>query len=138
MATRLKNRKVEFTGQLSEKKLSEIMGISTIVISPSLSDSIPLTAFEAMSCGSILVASDIPAHRQWETYDHPIFFFDKEKVAKPLWNLAGGRAEEPEVLGPPRRRGHVRDVRLRHGDAAARAVGKPGLLPVPRSKDAAG
>jgi len=74
----LQNRNVEFTGQLSEKKMSEIMGISKIVISPSLSDSIPLTAFEAMSCGSILVASDIPAHRQWENYGHPIFFFDKE------------------------------------------------------------
>ena len=75
---RLVDTNVEFTGQLSEIELAKIMGISKIVISPTFSDSIPLTAFEAMSCGSILIASDIPAHRQWETYGHPIFFFDKE------------------------------------------------------------
>ena len=73
---RLVDTNVEFTGQLSEKELSKIMGISKIVISPSFSDSIPLTAFEAMSCGSVLIASDIPANRQWENSGHPILFFN--------------------------------------------------------------
>ncbi len=74
--SKLKDFNVDFTGQLSEESLAEIMGQSKIVISPSLSDSIPLTAFEAMACGSILIASDIPAHRQWDSMGYPIVFFD--------------------------------------------------------------
>ncbi|MBE28197.1 MAG: hypothetical protein CMB06_03685 [Euryarchaeota archaeon] len=73
---RLVDTNVEFTGQLSEIELAKIMGISKIVISPTFSDSIPLTAFEAMSCGSVLIASDIPAHRQWENSAYPILFFN--------------------------------------------------------------
>ena len=74
--SRLVDINVEFTGQLSEIELAKIMGISKIVISPTFSDSIPLTAFEAMSCGSVLIASDIPAHRQWENSNYPILFFN--------------------------------------------------------------
>ena len=74
--SRLVDINVEFTGQLSEIELAKIMGISKIVISPTFSDSIPLTVFEAMSCGSVLIASDIPAHRQWENPNYPILFFN--------------------------------------------------------------
>ena len=69
---------IEFPGYLSQDELARIMGSSKIVISPSLSDSIPLTAFEAMACGSVLVASDIAAHKQWTDRDYPLLLFETQ------------------------------------------------------------
>lgn len=73
---KLTNANVHFTGQLSEAELSKLMGLCKVVISPSFSDSIPLTVFESMACGSIIIASDIPAHRQWENTGYPISYFE--------------------------------------------------------------
>ena len=78
----LENHNVEFTGQLTEKELGEIMGKSKVVISSSLSDSIPLTIFEAMACGSILVVSNNHGHRQWDKEEYPILFFGKNDSRK--------------------------------------------------------
>jgi len=69
---------IEFPGYLPQDELAKIMGRSKIVISPSLSDSIPLTVFEAMACGSVLVASDIVAHRQWANRDYPLLLFEPQ------------------------------------------------------------
>lgn len=69
---------IEFPGYLPQDELARIMGRSKIVISPSLSDSIPLTAFEAMACGSVLVASDIAAHKQWADRDYPLLLFETQ------------------------------------------------------------
>ena len=78
----LEGHNVEFTGQLTEKELGGIMGKSKIVISSSLSDSIPLTIFEAMACGSILIVSNNHGHRQWDKEDYPILFFGKNDSRK--------------------------------------------------------
>mgnify|MGYP002838201740 CR=1 FL=1 len=78
----LEGHNVEFTGQLTEKELGSIMGKSKIVISSSLSDSIPLTIFEAMACGSILIVSNNHGHRQWDKEDYPILFFGKNDSRK--------------------------------------------------------
>jgi len=79
---KLINHNVDFTGQLSENELGRIMGKSKIVISSSLSDSIPLTIFEAMACGSILIASNNHGHRQWDKEEYPILFFGKNDSQK--------------------------------------------------------
>lgn len=78
----LEDYNVEFTGQLEEEELGEIMGKSEVVISSSLSDSIPLTIFEAMACGSILVVSNNHGHRQWDKEEYPILFFGKNDSRK--------------------------------------------------------
>ena len=78
----LEGHNVEFTGQLTEKELGGIIGKSKIVISSSLSDSIPLTIFEAMACGSILIVSNNHGHRQWDKEDYPILFFGKNDSRK--------------------------------------------------------
>ena len=78
----LENHNVTFTGQLTEKELGKIMGKASVVISSSLSDSIPLTVFEAMACGSILVVSNNHGHRQWDKEEYPIFFFGKKDSRK--------------------------------------------------------
>ena len=69
---------IEFPGYLPQDELARIMGRAKIVISPSLSDSIPLTVFEAMACGSVLVASDIAAHKQWTDRDYPLLLFETQ------------------------------------------------------------
>ena len=78
----MEGHNVEFTGQLTEKELGGIMGKSKIVISSSLSDSIPLTIFEAMACGSILIVSNNHGHRQWDKENYPILFFGKNDSRK--------------------------------------------------------
>jgi len=78
----LEDHNVEFTGQLEEEELGKIMGKSKVVISSSLSDSIPLTIFEAMACGSILVVSNNHGHRQWDKEEYPILFFGKNDSRK--------------------------------------------------------
>ena len=79
---KLVDHNVDFTGQLTEKELGEIMGKSKVVISSSLSDSIPLTIFEAMACGSILIVSNNHGHRQWDKEEYPILFFGKKDSRK--------------------------------------------------------
>jgi glycosyltransferase involved in cell wall biosynthesis len=79
---KLVNHNVDFTGQLTEKELGMIMGKSKVVISSSLSDSIPLTVFEAMACGSILIVSNNYGHRQWDKEKYPILFFGKKDAQK--------------------------------------------------------
>ena len=71
-------KNVEFTGQISEIKLAEIVGKAQLVISPSLSDSIPLTILEAVACGTPVVASDIAANQHWVDEKLPVYIFDKD------------------------------------------------------------
>ncbi|MDG1545732.1 MAG: glycosyltransferase, partial [Candidatus Poseidoniia archaeon] len=71
-------KNVEFTGHINEGKLAELVGKAQLVISPSLSDSIPLTILEAVACGSPVVASNIPANQNWVDEKLPVYIFDKE------------------------------------------------------------
>ena len=101
----LEGHNVEFTGQLTETELGKIMGKSRVVISSSLSDSIPLTIFEAMACGSILVVSNNHGHRQWDKEEYPIFFFgknDPRKLADFIIKSCSNKAlmEEALMQGP--------------------------------------
>ena len=97
----LENHNVEFTGQLTETELGKIMGKSKVVISSSLSDSIPLTIFEAMACGSILVVSNNHGHRQWDKEEYPILFFgknDSQKLADFIIELCANESLLKEAL----------------------------------------
>lgn len=71
-------KNVEFTGHIDEEKLAELVGKAQLVLSPSLSDSIPLTILEAVACGTPVVASDIPANQNWADEELPVFIFDRE------------------------------------------------------------
>jgi len=71
-------RNVQFTGQISEIELAKIVGSAQLVISPSLSDSIPLTILEAVASGTPVVASNIPANREWVERELPVFLFETE------------------------------------------------------------
>ena len=78
-------RNVQFTGQISETKLAEIIGKAELVLSPSLSDSIPLTILEAVASGTPVVASNIPANQAWVDRELPVFLFktgSSEDLAK--------------------------------------------------------
>ncbi len=70
-------KNVEFTGQINEEKLAEFVGEAKLVISPSLSDSIPLTILEAVACGAPVVASDIPVNQNWVDRGLPVTIFNK-------------------------------------------------------------
>ena len=71
-------KNVQFTGQISENELAGIVGKAQLLISPSLSDSIPLTILEAVACGTPVVASSIPANQKWVDAQLPVFLFEKD------------------------------------------------------------
>ena len=71
---------VTFTGQLKIEKLAKIVGQAKLVISPSLSDSIPLSVLEAVACGTPVVASDILANKKWVDAGLPVTIFDKHSA----------------------------------------------------------
>ena len=80
-------KNVQFTGQISETKLAEIIGKAELVLSPSLSDSIPLTILEAVASGTPVVASNIPANQAWVDRELPVFLFktgNSEDLAKKI------------------------------------------------------
>ena len=71
-------KNVKFTGHIDEEKLAEFVGKAQLVVSPSLSDSIPLTILEAVACGTPVIASDIPANQHWVDEKLPVYIFDKD------------------------------------------------------------
>lgn len=75
-------KNVQFTGQISETELANIVGKAQLVISPSLSDSIPLTILEAVASGTPVVASNIPANQKWVDAQLPVFLFEKDSSAE--------------------------------------------------------
>ena len=70
-------KNVQFTGQISEIELAKIIGKAQLVISPALSDSIPLTILEAVASGTPVVASNIQANQKWVNAQLPVFLFEK-------------------------------------------------------------
>ena len=74
-------KNVQFTGQISERELADIVGKAQLVISPSLSDSIPLTILEAVASGTPVVASNITANQKWVAAQLPVFLFEKDSSA---------------------------------------------------------
>ena len=80
-------KNIQFTGQISERELASIVGSAQLVISPSLSDSIPLTILEAVASGAPVIASNIPANQAWVDRELPVFLFktgDSEDLAKKI------------------------------------------------------
>ena len=73
-------KNVQFTGQISENELAGIVGKAQLVISPSLSDSIPLTILEAVASGTPVVASNILANQKWVDAGLPVTIFDKNSA----------------------------------------------------------
>ena len=71
---------VKFTGQLEIEQLAKIIGKAKLAISPSLSDSIPLSVLEAVACGTPVVASDILANQKWVDAGLPVTIFDKHSA----------------------------------------------------------
>ncbi len=56
-----------FYGKVQQSKIAEVLKDSHLFVSVSLSDGNNISLNEAMACGSICVASDIPANTQWIT-----------------------------------------------------------------------
>ncbi len=56
---------VRFFGKVSQGELSDILKRSHLFVSVSLSDGNNISLNEAMACGVVCIATDIPANRQW-------------------------------------------------------------------------
>ena len=56
---------VEFPGYVSNDVLSILTGKALVMVSPSLSDGVPVSLLEGLACGCALVTSDIPANHFW-------------------------------------------------------------------------
>ena len=98
-------KNVKFTGHIDVGKLAEFVGKAQLVISPSLSDSIPLTILEAVACGTPVVASDIPANQHWVDEKLPVYIFDKDDpkdLAEKILEIIGNQSilEDALQYGP--------------------------------------
>ncbi|HEY4798283.1 MAG TPA: glycosyltransferase [Bacteroidia bacterium] len=56
---------VKFFGKTSQEELVQTLKSSHVFISTSLSDGNNISLNEAMACGNVCIATDIPANRQW-------------------------------------------------------------------------
>jgi glycosyltransferase involved in cell wall biosynthesis len=56
---------VTFYGQVPQIKIAEVLNNSHLFISVSLSDGNNISLNEAMACGALCIATDIPANTQW-------------------------------------------------------------------------
>ena len=56
---------VTFWGKISQDELVKILQTSHVFVSVSLSDGNNISLNEAMACGDLCIATDIPANRQW-------------------------------------------------------------------------
>ena len=110
---------ISIPGILPEDELANLMGRARVVVTPALSDSIPLTALEAMASGAVLVASDIKANRQWASTSAPVLLFppsDADALAKALVRALTeeGLSQQALEQGPP-----LVDANWRWDEAAA-------------------
>lgn len=69
---------VEFLGFVEDQQLHHLYAQSLALVQPSLSEGFGLTGIEAMACGGLVLASDIPVFR--EVYAEHAFYFDPQKV----------------------------------------------------------
>lgn len=79
--------RVEFLGFVKDQRLKDLYAQSLALIQPSLSEGFGLTGVEAMACGALVLASDIPVFR--EVYADRAIYFDP-KSEKSLVNAIKG------------------------------------------------
>ncbi len=94
-------KQVEFTGYLSDQELVEAVSSSLALVQPSLSEGFGLTGVEAMSCGTPVLASDIPIFR--EIYKQAPLYFDPHQADSLI--SAVNHIKQPEVRNSRIRQG---------------------------------
>jgi glycosyltransferase involved in cell wall biosynthesis len=57
--------RVKFLGYVSYQEMVKLYNLSDFVISLASTDSSPMSVLEAMSCGKVVIASDLPSLRDW-------------------------------------------------------------------------
>jgi len=57
--------RVTFLGQVPYKEMVKLYNVADVVVSLATTDSAPISVLEAMACGNIVVASDLPSLREW-------------------------------------------------------------------------
>jgi glycosyltransferase involved in cell wall biosynthesis len=70
--------KIEFVENPGDSELINLYQNATATIVPSYSEGFSLTAVEALTCGSVVLASDIPVHR--EIADEAAIYFDPKNI----------------------------------------------------------
>ena len=82
--------RVQFLGEVSADVLAELMRRATILVSPSEFESFGMAVLEGIAYGNIMLASDIPAHRELIEHGQTGFlidFHDSDRVAKTIMEL---------------------------------------------------
>jgi glycosyltransferase involved in cell wall biosynthesis len=72
---------VLFGGYISQKELPRYYNMADIYISPSHVDGSSVSLMEAMGCGLPCLISDIPANKEWVTYDENGWLFPDGDVS---------------------------------------------------------
>lgn len=78
---------VTFTGKIPQPEMVRLLNQTNLFVTVSLSDGNSLSLAEALNCGAVCIATDIPANRQWITHGQNGFLVaidDVEGLAKLL------------------------------------------------------
>ena len=91
------DRSVNFHGRLDDAGMAAVLARCKISVSVPTSDATSVAMLESMACGLAVVASDLPANRQWITPDLLVPAGDARALAGVLQQLASDDARMHQV-----------------------------------------
>lgn len=120
--------RVDFHGRLDDAGMAAVMARCKVAVSVPASDATSVSLLESMACGLAVVASDLPANRQWLPADCLVPVDDADALAVALQRLADddARCQRHASDNAERmRRDGSRDAQMDRADALYRRLLKP-------------
>lgn len=112
--------RVDFHGRLNDAGMAAVMARCKVAVSVPASDATSVSLLESMACGLAVVASDLPANRQWLPADCLVPVDDADALAATLQRFAdddAGCAMRAAANAERMRRDGSRDAQMDRADA---------------------
>lgn len=122
---------VRFHGRLDDAGMSAVMARCRVAVTVPASDATSVSLLESMACGLAVVASDLPANRQWLAADNLVPVDDDAALADRLFALAYDDAAcraQAEANALRMQREGSRAAQMDRADALYRRLLQPRIL----------